>query len=41
MKQHHPNDTIRRKFEGLVERRPDGSLNWTADQDEDTDTVVR
>jgi protein gp37 len=29
MKQHHPNDTIRRKFEGLVERRPDGSLNWT------------
>lgn len=27
--QHNPNPTIAKAYEGLVEKRPDGSLNWT------------
>lgn len=29
MKQHHPDPKIAAAYAGLVERRPDGSLNWT------------
>lgn len=29
IKQHNPNPKIKAAFEGLVEQRPDGSLNWT------------